>query len=384
MPSPSALPVVLVAGMHAEARRATVERLLLSVPGSIALHHDLSPVDDGRVHRSLRDAIGPVSHDDIARVNGCACCAVREDITPALGRLAEARAHTLAVVELWDAVEPQAMAETIAARAGDTLRLANVVTAVDPALVLPCLANGDDLLGAGLGLTASDQRTVADTWARQVEYPQVLALAPGGEADAEDRALLRQLHPLAVQLPNDSAELARAAFADFDVDAAADAQHPSCARLPQDSDEAGVATRVWRRRRPFHPERLHTALEDLTCAAVRSRGRFWLADRPDTLLSWEAAGGALRVSRVGSWLASLPDAAWETASPARRAAASLDWHPEHGDRCQHLVFTSPGLDGESLEELLDSCLLTDTEYAGGRDAWHRLRGPFDDLLDPVG
>lgn len=111
--------------------------------------------------------------------------------------------------------------------------------------------------------------------------------------------------------------------------------------LPQEADEAGITTIVWRRHRPFHPERLYQALEDLCCAAVRSRGRFWLADHPDTLLAWDAAGGALCVESAGPWLASLPDAAWEAVPPVRRAAAALDWHPDHDDRCQHLVFTSP-------------------------------------------
>lgn len=67
--------------------------------------------------------------------------------------------------------------------------------------------------------------------------------------------------------------------------------------------------------------------------------------------------------------------------PVRRAAAALDWHPEHGDRCQHLVFTSPGLDRDGLEQLLESCLLTDAEYAAGRAAWERLPRPFDTFLE---
>ncbi|GAA1167143.1 hypothetical protein GCM10009654_25140 [Streptomyces hebeiensis] len=51
--------------------------------------------------------------------------------------------------------------------------------------------------------------------------------------------------------------------------------------------------------------------------------------------------------------------------PVRRAAAALDWHPKHGDRCQHLVFTSPGLDRDGLARVLDYCLLTDAEYTEG-------------------
>ena len=54
---------------------------------------------------------------------------------------------------------------------------------------------------------------------------------------------------------------------------------------------------------------------------------------------------------------------------------------QRGDRCQHLVFTSPGLDRDGLERLLESCLLTDAEYAAGRDAWQRLPHAFDTLLE---
>ncbi|MCX2180774.1 GTP-binding protein [Streptomyces sp. SKN60] len=375
------LPVVLVGGLHADARKEVVERLLKTVPGSVALHHDLAGASGGNVLRLIRDASGTLSSGETPLVNDCACCALREDLVPELERLADSRLTRLAVVELWDSVEPRAMAEVIAAHGGDRLALTNVITAVDPALVLPYLGNGDDLAEAGLAAAPTDQRTVGDTWARQLEYAPVLAVVDSADADDEDRALLAQLHPTARLVPAGSGELAAAAFAGFDVEAAAAAQHPACALLPQDADEAGVSTFVWRRHRPFHPGRLYEALEDLCCAAARSRGRFWLADRPDTLLAWDAAGGALCVESAGPWLASLPDAAWEMVPPVRRAAAALDWHPEHGDCCQHLVFTSPGLDREGLEVLLDSCLLTDAEYQAGREAWKRLPAAFDSLLD---
>ena len=388
----SRMPVVLVAGLHADARRAVVNRLLRAVPDSVALHHDLTGAGRGTVRRLIRDAAGDLSQEEVPLINDCACCALREDLVPELERLAGSGSTRLAVVELWDSVEPKAMAEVIAAHGDAELLLTNVITAVDPALVLPYLANGDDLAEAGLQAAPTDQRTVGDTWARQVEYAPVLALVEHqehekhegrDEADSEDRALLRQLHPTARHVAVDSGGLAEFAFAGFDTEAAAAAQHPACALLPQEADEAGVATLVWRRRRPFHPERLYEALEDLCCAAARSRGRFWLADRPDTLLAWDAAGGALCVENAGPWLASLPDAAWEAVPPMRQAAASLDWHPEHGDRCQHLVFTSPGLDREGIERLLDSCLLTDAEYAAGREAWEHLPAAFDALLDPA-
>ncbi|MFD4974870.1 CobW family GTP-binding protein [Streptomyces sp. NPDC058424] len=391
------LSVVIVGGLHADARKAAVARLLAEVPGSVALHHDLATAPAGTVVRTVRDAAGVLSRGETPLVNDCACCALREDLVPELRGIAAAGHAPLAVVELWDSVEPKAMAEVVVAGG---LAVTGVVTAVDPALVLPYLGNGDDLADGGLAAAATDQRTVADTFARQLEYAPVLAVADSPEADDEDRELMAQLHPTARRVPighGDPAgatpaparapeiaprsELVRAALAGFDVEAAAAAQHPACALLPAEADAHGVSTLVWRRHRPFHPERLYAALEDLTCAAARSRGRFWLADRPDTLLHWDAAGGALCVEGAGPWLAALPDAAWDLVPPVRRAAAALDWHPEHGDRCQHLVFTSPGLDRDGLERLLESCLLTDAEYAAGREAWRGLASAFDTLLE---
>jgi G3E family GTPase len=380
------LPVAIIAGLHADARGAAVEEILRTVPGSVALHHDLTSAVDRAVHRTVRDVGGLLGSGEAPLVNDCACCALREDLVPELLRLAEEGKHRLAVVELWDSVEPQAMAAVIAT-AGAPLALTGVTTAVDPALVLPYLSNGDDLADVGLAAAPTDQRTVADTFARQLEYPTLIALAQDGShgevADDIDHALLDQLTPAARKVRVVSGALGPALLAGFDVAAAGARVHPACALLPQECDERGVSTFVWRRERPFHPQRLYAALEDLTCAAARSRGRFWLADRPDTLLSWDAAGGALCVESAGPWLAALPDAAWEMVPAERRLAASVDWHPEHGDRCQYLTFTSPGLDRDGLSALLDSCLLTEDEYAAGRDRWTQLPHAFDDLLDPV-
>lgn len=236
------LPVVIVGGLHSDARREVVDRLLRTVPGSVALHHDLATAAEGTLLRRVHDSSGELSCGDAPLVNDCACCALREDLVPELERLAADGLTRLAIVELWDSVEPKAMAEVVVAHGGDALDLTNVMTAVDPALVLPYLTNGDDLAKVGLAAAATDQRTVGDTWARQLEYAPVLALVDSDDADDEDRALLAQLHPTAHRVPAGSGELAQLAFAGFDVEAAAAAQHPACARLPQEADDAGVTT----------------------------------------------------------------------------------------------------------------------------------------------
>lgn len=58
------MPVVIVCGLHGDARRDTVEQLLREVPGSVALHHDLSAGPARNVRRSVRDVTGETAWDE--------------------------------------------------------------------------------------------------------------------------------------------------------------------------------------------------------------------------------------------------------------------------------------------------------------------------------
>ncbi|MFJ6216701.1 CobW family GTP-binding protein [Streptomyces sp. NPDC092296] len=388
------LPVVVVAGLHEPARHQAVQELLYTAGDAVVLHHDLTDVDSGRVRRDLRTADGPPSRTHTDFTNDCPCCALREDLLPELLRIADTGSHRLAIVELWGGSDPHPAVEMIAGGevggrdAADSLEVAGVVTAVDPLLLLPQLSVPDELREHRLHTSTDDGRTLAEALAHQIEYATVLAVPRAADAAGAPElhaglAMLRQLHPLARAVRLGSGALTRAALAGFDVPAARDRVNPALALLPQDHDEAGVATLLWERRRPLHPGRLYDALEQLVPAAQRSRGRFWLANRPGLMLAWDAAGANLAVEDCGPWLTALTDRQWESYPPQRRAAAALDWHPLYGDRVQQLSFTAEGLDTDGITGLLDSCLLTDDELAAGQQGWCALPDAFEDLLAPT-
>ncbi|WP_244178936.1 GTP-binding protein [Streptomyces rubellomurinus] len=382
------LPVVVVGGLHADERRDAVRELAEAAVDAVILRHDLRDAARGLVHRELRDGRGAFDRAEVPLPNDCPCCALREDLLPRLLDFAENGRYGLAIVELWGGSDPHPAVEVIAGGeadgrcAADLLEIAGVVTAVDPDRLLGELSVPDELVEHGEHTARQDRRTRAEALAHQVEYATTLAV-PRATAHAPGLALLRQLHPTARIVRLGSGALTRAALGGFDVPAARDRVNPAIALLPQEGDEAGVATLVWERRRPLHPDRLHRALDLLVPAAQRSRGRFWLANRPALMLGWDAAGANLAVEECGPWLGSVPDAVWDLYPPARRAAAALDWHPVHADRVQQLSFTAHGLDVDGITELLDSCLLTDAELAAGEPGWKALPDGFQDLLDPV-
>jgi CobW/HypB/UreG, nucleotide-binding domain len=112
LPAQSPLPVVVVTGLHAAPRRRAVLELLASNPAAIALQHDLSLAGHAEVVRRIWDGRGTALETRVPLVNGCPCCALREDLLPQLARIAEAGHHRLAIVELWGGSDPQPIAAT--------------------------------------------------------------------------------------------------------------------------------------------------------------------------------------------------------------------------------------------------------------------------------
>ncbi|GIH97434.1 CobW family GTP-binding protein [Planobispora siamensis] len=372
-------PVVLVAGLYPQARTAAVETLLHSHPGALAIHHDLRSVTRGRVERVIRDRSGVLDLTEVRLAHGCVTCTVREDLLPEL--LRRAATASLLIVDLWDSVEPRSVAEAIdCEQARHPLRLTSVLTALDTAHMPVDITRGDRLTETGQMAAAGDERHLAEVLARQIEYATGLTLHGGDAEDTElARAVLAHLAPVTPIFPADA--LPEVTGAALCTGTLAERVDPATAQLPCDARTDEVTTVVWHRLRPLHPARLFAAVDELATVSVRSRGRFWLATRPQQMLAWDAVAGVVSVENAGPWLAALPQTAWDTLSPARRTAAALDWDDITGDRVQHLVFTGPDLDRERMHALLDSCLLTPEEAVAGQNAWAGYDDPFAPILD---
>ncbi|MEV0252537.1 GTP-binding protein [Nocardia sp. NPDC050712] len=378
-------PVVLIAGFAGRATEG-VDHLAAELgesPGTVVVRHELSALREGIVRRAVRQD-GQVRTEVLELAHGCVSCTLRADLLPLLCRLAARDSVRRIVLALDPAFEAEAVCQAIAdvvvagivgrvdGPAGRDVRVEAVLTCLDTQTWLADATGEETLAERGLA-AADDERTVAQVAVGQVDFADALvALGPAVDAMAQAR-LAEVLTRLVPDAPTCwSADLATVRAAEIEtllgrIPAGSrrgrifDAHAPLLRGLPPLHTEHGVTLVEFAARRPFHPERLHEALDVLFDGVVTARGRMWLATQPEEVVWLESAGGGLRVGGAGRWLAALPAEEVAQADPARRALAALRWDETFGDRDISLVILAHDADPADIRHALHWALVEDDE-----------------------
>jgi G3E family GTPase len=157
---------------------------------------------------------------------------------------------------------------------------------------------------------------------------------------------------------------------------------------PSLDPDGDVGLLLFSARRPFHPQRLHAALDLLLDGVVRTRGRLWLANRFDDVMWIESAGGGLMCNYIGKWLAAMDPNQLAYVDPQRRVLAAADWDNRLGDRHVSMTVLVCGAEPEEIADGLRGALLTNDElsrpgewihYPDPFGDWHE--DPCDDMTD---
>lgn len=397
-------PVVMVAGLDAPAVTRVADALL--TPGTARIHQDLSHVTSGRVIRRVtwidqgghrRDR---VTHVDLE--HGCVSCTLREDLLPTLRRLHHQSQVNRIVLQLDPILEPERIAWTIDhvtvtgmpgfldGPAGSDVRIDATIACIAEDAWLEA-ATGDETL-AETGFDAvDDDRTLAQVAVGQVAFADAVIIAGCDVAmrdawrSARLSAVLRRLcphAPMLMELPQRPitaflADRLLAAIGPLARRGRVDEPHDPLLRgQPSLTEDCGVRWVEFQADRPFHPERLHDAIDVLLDGVVCARGRLWLATQPEESLWLESAGGGLRVAPGGRWLVAMTDDELDEIDAERRALAALRWTEHAGDRHSSLVVLVHRADADEITRALRSACLTDAELAAGQDFWHTLGDPF--------
>jgi G3E family GTPase len=161
------------------------------------------------------------------------------------------------------------------------------------------------------------------------------------------------------------------------------AEHQQWLMVPRgqevsETEEYGFSSTVFSARRPFHPERLMNLVQgDDFDGVVRSKGLVWLASRHQMAGQWSQAGNVFSLHPAGSWAAATPREDWPEDEGFAQDIADV-WQEPYGDRRTELVLIGQNLDRPRILNHLNACLLTDSEFAAGPEAWESYSDTFGD------
>lgn len=323
--------------------------------------------------------------------NGCICCTLREDLLTEVASLAKAGRFDYLLIESTGISEPMPVAETFTFADGEGASLSNVarldtmVTVVDGRNFLDDYGSGDSLAARSLALGEEDERDVVDLLIEQVEFADVLVLNKvdllSDVEAARLEGILRHLNPGALLLRSTRGQVPLQSILNtgrFDFERAATApgwlQEMRGEHVPE-TVEYGIASFVYRARRPFHPARFAAFVQKEWPGVLRSKGFLWLATRPDWVGLWSQAGVTCSLEAGGTWWAATHRDEWPS-DPEERAQIERAMDGEFGDRRQEIVLIGIAMDEAALRAGLDACLLTDAEWRRGPTAWLRFPDPL--------
>lgn len=305
--------------------------------------------------------------------NGCICCTLREDLLIEVRKLAEAGRFDYLLIESTGISEPLPVATAFAfvdeegRSLSEVAELDTMITVVDGGNFLNLYESQEDLVEAGLSSLEGDDRTIVDLLVDQVEFADLIII---NKCDMLDDYELGKLESILRALNRDAkiihsrfgkvplSEIFNTGRFDFVKAQSAPGWAKELAGFhTPETEEYGISSFVYRARAPFNKEKFNEITKKEWPGVLRSKGFFWLADKPDFAFSWSQAGGACRVEPAGKWWADAPQEDWPT-EPEILEWIKAKWDKDVGDRRQEIVFIGIDMNQARITQMLDSCLET--------------------------
>lgn len=310
--------------------------------------------------------------------NGCICCTLRDDLMQEIEKLVNEGKYDYILIESTGISEPVPVAQTFTyadEESGIDLtslaRLDCLVTVVDANRFWHDFGSGQSLLDRNQATGDEDTRDVVDLLIDQIETCDVLLLNKCDLVDDTElnklEGIIRKLQPNAKIIrtengqvnPSEILNTGRFDFEKVSMSAGWIQELEKESHTPE-TEEYGIGSFVYRRRKPFHPSRLAEFMSYWPEEVVRAKGLVWLAAEGDVAASLSQAGPSIQFGPAGHWVAALPEADKEEI--LRNEPDVLEkWDAQWGDRQTELVMIGIEMERASIEDELDQCLLSDEE-----------------------
>ena len=343
--------------------------------------NDMSEVNIDAAFVKNENTLSRTEEKLVEMSNGCICCTLREDLMIEVEKLAKEQRFDYLIIESTGISEPIPVAQTFSFESDDgNIDLSRfsyvdtMVTVVDAFNFIKDFSSPEYLTDRNLSDIENDERTIVNLLTDQVEFANVILLNKTDlVSESELRNLydiINKLNPEARIIPTKHSkvnlnDVINTGMFDFEKaeSSAGWIKELENEHIPE-TEEYGIGSFVFKRNKPFHPERFLKFVENsFPKNILRSKGLFWIASRSDQALIWSSAGGSIKTDPAGVWWASMPfsERINYAAFVNNQKQIESKWDSTFGDRKIELVFIGQNLDVNLITNQLENCLLNDEE-----------------------